>query len=477
MPFYNDIPYIGKHLKSNQYLNELSPESSKKNTESLLKNVGFAKNKTVTLKTDTFEAVSNKKVMNIDGLAGAKGPGGLTLHDKISKDNNSANTIRSIISDALAPQPDFIKAKEKYGQDMEALNQLALQVPQKHKAQDLIMAFQEFNKDARDEIIKQHEFEKNALKSNLNQNIQHLQTTLGLGQSDNDKEMAEQSIKAMIAELEAAQKKQLDEFDKVNKEMLTNLHNAAGIDIAQKNFIAKIRQNNPEMQAELERIAAEKRKAEDNGNTIVRTTDKDISISNITLDDVKTIKSITGSTMQKQADGSWSFSVSRHISSPLHHLDLVLQNASFLTHISSPLYHLDPRQCFKTDCATLANAIKATGSKGIEFNVDFSPPKIAEEKARQAWEAAREAGFKDEDITINLNGSPVKAEDLFKGHEARFKIAQTKGAQNDEIRNEIIENIRPQLSKGNLESVKQSIEAINKAKQSPVEDTTNQPRP
>lgn len=452
MPFYNNLPLIGKYLYSNSRINEFSPDADKKNLPDVLKEIGFTTK--VSINTDTFDKVSNSKTLDIDAFKGAKGPDGKPLHDKISQNSDAANNIKKVIVDALSPKKEFTEAQKQYAKDMAVLNELALKVPGTLKAQDLIATFNELNKTARIEIVKQHTIEKEALINNLNaNNMKDFKTTLGLG--DNDNVSAEQSRQALVNELETAQKKQLEEFDKTNKETLNNLHHSASLDVEKKIFIAKLRQNNPAMQAELERIAEEKRKnsKEPPKNTLIKTSEKGFSLSNVTLDDIKTIKSLTGSTIEKQPDGSWSFSVSRHI--------------------FSARYHLDPRQSFKTDCTTLANAIKATGSKGIEFDVSsFSDPQIAQEKARQAWESAREAGFKEKDITIKINGSPIKAEDLFKEHASRFKSTKKRGAEHDELREKIRnENVNPPLNKGNFQAAKQVFEDAKKAKEN--NDTPN----
>ena len=121
---------------------------------------------------------------------------------------------------------------------------------------------------------------------------------------------------------------------------------------------------------------------------------------------------------------------------------------------------LDPRGSVKADMRSLAEMVKATGSKGIKYDLQFSDPELAKKRAKQALEAALEAGFALEDIKINLNGKEYK-----KGGEHKFSdfidqteinLAQAKGKQH----NEKIEKLFPEESKEAVQEAKQQLDAM-----------------
>ena len=56
----------------------------------------------------------------------------------------------------------------------------------------------------------------------------------------------------------------------------------------------------------------------------------------------------------------------------------------------------------------MAEAVKATGSKTIDFKLKFKDPKLAKKRAGEAIRSALKAGFSPKDISLNVNGKEVK---------------------------------------------------------------------
>jgi hypothetical protein len=151
-----------------------------------------------------------------------------------------------------------------------------------------------------------------------------------------------------------------------------------------------------------------------------------------------------------------------------------------------PLYYNSRHQNIDYDFTNLAMAVRASGFSKITMRINYpADEKYAEELGRRQYEAAVKAGFDPNDmgdkdkkaaITIVVNGKEMKAEELFKGHEARLGAIKGVYAKESVIRTKEYNSTSPARHeefkefktavKNKLEELKQ--EDLNKA--NPVVD-------
>lgn len=177
-----------------------------------------------------------------------------------------------------------------------------------------------------------------------------------------------------------------------------------------------------------------------------------IDLNGIKLKDIPVIKSITGREIHQQPDGSFA------IQMPM----------------INPFYYQDPRQNVKTDMMLIAQAIKASGYDSIEMNCNFpNSEKVAMERGRQAFAACIESGFPVDKITINVNGKPMKADELFKEHPKTYQDIMSRASK---ISKDYEDIKAPKTSTApvNTVVVKQEIAAL-RAKQQQEERAQTQP--
>jgi len=89
--------------------------------------------------------------------------------------------------------------------------------------------------------------------------------------------------------------------------------------------------------------------------------------------------------------------------------------------IFDPGYYTSSQHNTKGDLLSMAELVKATGAKSIIGTITCDNPKMARRLAQEAYEAALEAGFDKDKITISMNGQEMTAETLFQDIDPQTK--------------------------------------------------------
>ncbi|HAT8750401.1 TPA: Dot/Icm T4SS effector Ceg25 [Legionella pneumophila] len=460
MAFYNSIPLIGKHLKSESRAKKYTSEEFKRLEREYRDHIGLPENSTFS--SDAFDKLVSSRVDDFRAFPKTNLPGGLLFHDKLKEANTTeGDNIRDVLSKTvLAPTEKFKTAQKNFTESTSTFKELTKLIPSKFRAQDLVGTMKELTDDARKAIIEQQAHEIQMLKEKLDPQkegqagnyVSDFKKALGLKDNDEVKKVTE----GLIKELEETHKKQLGEFDKSTSESLNQLHKASASESSEYLFLANLYENNKEMRQTLEKLYAKERQRKglppESTTVQVGISENKIDLNGIKLKDIPVIKSITGREIHQQPDGSFA------IQMPM----------------INPFYYQDPRQNVKTDMMLIAQAIKASGYDSIEMNCNFpNSEKVAMERGRQAFAACIESGFPVDKITINVNGKPMKADELFKEHPKTYQDIMSRASK---ISKDYEDIKAPKTSTApvNTVVVKQEIAAL-RAKQQQEERAQTQP--
>ncbi|HAT1594937.1 TPA: Dot/Icm T4SS effector Ceg25 [Legionella pneumophila] len=460
MAFYNSIPLIGKHLKSESRTKKYTSEEFKRLEREYRDHIGLPESSSFS--SDAFDKLVSSRVDDFRAFPKTSLPGGLLFHDKLKDANTTeGDNIRDVLSKAvLAPTEKFKTAQKNFTESTSTFKELTKLIPSKFRAQDLVGTMKELTDDARKAILEQQAHEIQMLKEKLDPQkegqagnyVSDFKKALGLKDNDEVKKVTE----GLVKELEESHKKQLGEFDKSTSESLNQLHKASASESSEYLFLANLYENNKEMRQTLEKLYAEERKRKglppESTTVQVGISENKIDLNGIKLKDIPVIKSITGREIHQQPDGSFA------IQMPM----------------INPFYYQDPRQNVKTDMMLIAQAIKASGYDSIEMNCNFpNSEKVAMERGRQAFAACIEAGFPVDKITINVNGKPMKAEELFKEDQKTYQDIMSRASK---ISKDYEDIKAPKTSTGPINTVvvKQEIATL-RAKQQQEEQPQTQP--
>lgn len=422
MPFYNDLPLIGKYLRSQRLVNSISPEKQKALEAEYREAIGLGDK--VTFGSDAFNTLDAARITDYHGFDKTKGPGGVSLFkqfnasDEVHKD--AATAVRAGLAKALEATPKYKDAKTNYTESAATFKDLVKKVPGTFSAQALISTLQENRDDARAAIVAQQTHEKESLEEQFdlskNRNfVLNLMKTMDISGNPEDAE-AKKSLtlvkNALIKDLSESHSKQLQEFDKSTSDALSKLHGSSAEENKQIAFIAHLAKLDDTNRKQIEDIAAQMRKTkgieEPNRRTGVSVNyDEDkAKITGIKISDLPHFKTLTGKTIVQNPPGTFVMEMPR----------------------IDPLYYQDPRQKPLADMTHIAQAVKASGYDSITMDVNFKG-ELGMERGRQAYEACVRQGFELDKITVKVNGKEMKPDELFKGHSETYGKLQQEASR------------------------------------------------
>jgi hypothetical protein len=401
MAIYNRIPFLGVYLKSNERIDKFSAEEQAKLHADYNTHLGLGKD--VTFNPDALEKFSESKIKNFEGFNETKDHNGRLISKSYKGEGNSdnLNAYKTGLEAALGQTKEFVDAQVDYKESVAELKKLANKVGHgtgTYKAQDLIGVMGKINEEAITAIKKQQESEKLNLE---NLDLEPLRKILKL-QPPADNEL--KAIRSnLVKDLESAHSKQLAEFEKTTSSSLTTLHNAAAKDMTQLLFIANLHKNKVQTAKNIADLSEQNRKDAGIAPVVMLDGSNEISLTGITVADLDTITSITGKQIINEGNGKFKLNQA--------------STASILN-LWDFFYHQDWKQNSKADILLMAQAVRASGYEYITLDVSsFSSKEVGDEKAREAYEAARLAGYPADKITIKQNGKEIKMGELFQNYQ------------------------------------------------------------
>lgn len=286
--------------------------------------------------------------------------------------------------------PEIANMQQTFG----TLDACLKQIGGKYHPDDLNTYLQTERTNAIDQIKKQHTQDTEAVKTAI---------------TDPDKQ------NQMLTALAASQKTALEAFEKTLNADITALHKAAQTERDRVAIFAALRQGNEAMQKAFD-SAYLKGNQQDrvslgiSGESAVF---KGVSFDNMVTEVGNNFKSLTGQDISV-TPSEGGYEIGLKFPAPL---------------FSS--YYSNRANNAKVDWLVAAHLMKLSGEENPQVNVDFPHrPKLALKLARDGYEALREVGYADKNITVMVNGKKYTVEELFKDAPNRKQELDARISQN-----------------------------------------------
>lgn len=369
--------------------------------------------------TDSFDVWNNSRIQNAEALSAIKGPDDKPITDKIHEKSTNEDCLFVLrdLNEVFAMQPTTQQAMADFKKNLDAANRYITDEHSAYHPGDFAQYLTEERNKALTAIKQQYDWEFKALETKFkNPDFTNaLKQSLGIT-TDKPVDAIQASMKNA---LEEEKKKTVAEFEKGINEHIKKLHESAQTERSRINFIATLYENNQNMKRIIDHLNAERRDAEASiefDKKTGRATFKGISIDDI----IKMngfLESTTGRKIERAADGTFSMQLPNRFFSAGYYSDGGLG--------------LNRRA---TDFLCLASAVRSCGYPKITMSVSHSDPEHAEELARQAYQACRDAGYDDKDITIKVNDKAMKADEIFKKEPSLLRAIDSSAKRNQETR-------------------------------------------
>ncbi|CAM2949201.1 hypothetical protein [Legionella worsleiensis] len=471
-PLLTRIPLIGKHLFSNEYINQLTPKAIEDLGKTYRNIIGLGNNPSFA--DQAFNTLDSQRTeSNAVTLIKSKDLYGSSIFDKMDDRKNkeaseAAKAIKNTLTNQLKTEPAYTKALKKYNDQITFFKELVKKIPnEKFGAEALLSTYKYYIDKARAAIMAQQDLDKNHLEQQFDSEEfkANLQTVYGIKKDDADADQRLAHIKTtMINDLVNAQKTQLAEFDKSTSASINKLHQASAEEYRQMGLIETLKRAHNDNVAMLEHLAEKNRKKnEENEEKVnvpsvalanVDETGAKIKMTNVKLGDIQSFKSMTGMEIKQEQPGVFKFQFD----------------------VLSPRYYQSLAQKPLTDFLLISQLIKTQGNDKINWTIDIKDPKTLMERARQAIEGSVRAGFALDKIKIcDKSGRELKLEEIFKDHSEAFSRVQNRAA---EIQQELATLKAPEIKSAKNSYAKEAIQALkNKNNPPPQPQPGDNPNP
>jgi hypothetical protein len=465
---------LEKVLGRRQTYEKYSPSDLKKIAQKYLSDIGLGEG--VTFSSEAFDKHAEARAKDFNGLEKAKAPGDTLIHKKLSEasededEQKARDNIKEAINQALEVSQEFKNAQEKYTESARVFNELVEKTSKDHNVQDIIGVMEDLVEEGRKAIKDQQEKEIEDLTEKFDNN-QGFRTDLKTALNITDAQI-EEVKNSLLENLKETQQKQIEEFNKSTQESIRTLHNAAANQRKAFLFIASLHNNDAIMRREIEKYAEDSREKDtenklDNDLEIDMADDK-TDIKSVNLDQLKFIQLLGGGKIKRQTDEAGK---------PVEPVSYKLE---FGARLFNPRYLGNDRH--QRDFLIMAQAVRASGSKGIIMKLNFSNEETAQVRAREAFKACIKSGFPPSDIKLCVNGKWMTYQATEKNGIKYGSISEELYAKKPNKYNDLLqvsEEIRQELngitstpkgtSKTNITALKTELEQLRQeAKNKPV---------
>jgi hypothetical protein len=490
--FTTKIPLIGKvnPKKSDQrgVLNKVfgdymphpesySPEAQQSLYSEYQPSIGLPKESKFS--SEAFAAYTNARPQDFLALKEATTPAGDLISNKLSKrgqtpeDQEAIKAVQNDLNEVLKLSKKYTKAQIDYEERIGTFKELLAEVPNKRSVASLIDTMRFVVDDGKKAIQEQQSKEIQRLNQKFTDENFKNNLTKSLDVTDSQLEKIKESL---LKDLQDKHKKAMEDFDKPTQESLKQLHSATQSELTTFLFVASLHQDNAIMRQMIDKLAMENRNRFPTDNTVVELDSEKASITSVKPEQLEYIRTLGGEKIEQQFQDEEK---TRPFNPPKYKLDMG-------SRIGNPRYYFRDKD--EDDLLTLAQAVRASGTDGIVFELKFDNEKIAQKRARQAFEAAIKSGFPPEKIRINVNGKMLLAykaiekdehdgmkydaiqEKLYRGKESEFQKVIANG---EKIRKQL-EEVKPLKQAGSQEdlaAMKNKMEELRQQAKAGVKST------
>lgn len=411
--YITNIISLGNHKENftqDRLVHKFSPEEQRQRIEDYATSMGFDPKHIPG--EDTFKKYETSRISSVLGFAGLQIPGKkTTIGEALEKKGDAdaqAKLIKEKISAALATAPD----KTKFLEDMGNI-QAAVTSGIKTNTNHIIHLLHEVHSETHERLNAAFETEKKQFEELFKDPTftTPLQETLGL--DSKDPAALEAVKKAMLDELVKSHTKRLADFDKAMSSQLAQAHAAAKKEQNRIFVLATLYEGNPYMKKQIDALINLRQKGGSSGATIVAEPGSARAIfSGINLSDLD-IRSLTGSQLKQNSDGSFS-------------IDISSLNIAY-AHSSDNNILVDAKMI-----------VAVLNTDKIKLQAQSPDHEHALKLGRALFQAAVESGRDLKDITITVNGNVIPGdkarEELFKGNEQAHDVIIQTGQKNKATR-------------------------------------------
>lgn len=338
-----------------------------------------------------FDELVTERVQNFLGLQKAQTPDEKLIYKELNKNENNTTeqttakqAVQKELNNALQLSDEFVQAQKEYSQSITHFITQIQEQGKSHSIDNLIPVFENHVNEAKQAIKKQQSKEIAYLSKKFTEDAdfkKNIKESLNL--TDTQIEEVQNSL---IKNLEETHKNQNELFEKSTSDSFTKLHQIAEEQRKDFLFVAMLHKNDPGMRKIIEKIAEENRKKFGSNDLEISMgpTDNLVDISSVRLEQLKFIELVHGKKISQNEGPPVSF-----------RFDMGKR-------LFNPLYYVNNRA--STDMLVMAQAVRASGSQSVTMTLNFKNEKIANQRARESYDACIKAGFPPEKIKINVNG-------------------------------------------------------------------------
>ncbi|KTD41716.1 hypothetical protein [Legionella parisiensis] len=415
-------------LKSRRFLDQFSAEEQERIKQKYRDSIGLTQDVAKDMGAGAFKAHADKRIQDSSGFTTQVGPEKEDTFAKLIQGDDPVDKkeVRTRLEELLKPQKFYTDAQETYKDSMEFFKKRINQIPEL-SVEQIRGYLEQINQRGRKAIEAQQKKELEDFKAELNKPEFSQKIEIALGKTP---EEVEKIKKDLIAGMEKSHSDQLTAFNDSAKANMTVLDKASALENKRLLFTGQLESWKEQLSSsqrdemEHEMALAREENLKRRGmeaparNTTAYVDFEKNTVSAINPEDLNFIISLSGNKLKhkKAQDGKPG-----------------LWTATMPARILSPFYYLSNKELPKVDMLTMAQAVRASGFDSITMTINFEDEKTRTQRARQAYEAALEAGFppgplpgeeekeeKEQVRGIHLkdgSGKEIKPEEIFSASE------------------------------------------------------------
>lgn len=373
-----------------------------------------------------FNKYVTGRIGTVDRFSNVRATNGKSFAENIKADTNAAKVVKKNVEEVLALSQKTQESTQDYVDAIAHLNTYTKNPPKNYSAYGMLARLEQIKNNARHVMIQQYNSDIEKIDDLFNTKapktapfMKSLLISQGidsLSPADQDRHV-EQLKQEIKHEIKTAHDTEIKAFEKTINGPIKTVSDEISKENSRVIFLATLYEHNKAVRKAIDNLAEQNKKTafakiscEFNDENPKKTR---ALFKNIRIDDLaglEVLQTVSGRKLKRESDGSFSMQLPH----PLF----------------SPFYYGKWNNRYQSDLLCLAMAVKAAGFPGIEMTINYqdSDPEKAKkksfERARDAYEACRKAGFEPKNIALVINGETYSGDklraELFKHSSGRY---------------------------------------------------------